>query len=552
MKSINKYIALGAVVLSMASCSDFLDVVPNDALSPTTTWKDSNDAEKFLTGCYDGWENATNLVYWDAGSDFGYNNFSWEGMRPVGDGSMSPSNPGWDMYSFGMINRCNELLDNVDKCEFADEASREDMKAQARFLRAYQYFLMNWNYGGVPIIEHKFSSSEEAQVARNSEEEVRSFVDKELEELTPKLSATPAKRGRVAQGAAYALRMRQALYYGKYETAMNCAEAIMNLGYSLDPDYSNLFNVAGQGSPEIILAVQYIPNTKATGVIGQLYNNGEGGWSSVVPTYNLIDTYEMANGMTIDEAGSGYDAVHPFKNRDPRMRMTVLYPGCDYTYTDGSTAIFNTLDQELNGSKNANYWAAADNASKTGLTWAKYQDPITQYADIWSANTCPIVFRYAEALLTYAEAANEQLGAPNSKAFDCVDEVRKRAGMPEVDRTKYASQEKFRELVRRERAVEFAGEGMRRADILRWKTADGKMVAEKVLNGNLERRVGTVSMDASVAEGDRATINTSATSDQLLIETRKFSTHNRYLPIPQSAIDANPKLVQNSGYKSSE
>ena len=61
-----------------------------------------------------------------------------------------------------------------------------------------------------------------------------------------------------------------------------------------------------------------------------MYNNGDGGWSSIVPTYNLVDTYEMKNGMTIDEQGSGYDATHPFKDRDPRLAMSVIYPGADY------------------------------------------------------------------------------------------------------------------------------------------------------------------------------------------------------------------------------
>ena len=120
--------------------------------------------------------------------------------------------------------------------------------------------------------------------------------------------------------------------------------------------------------------------------------------------------------------------------------------------------------------------------------------------------------------------------------------------MPKVDEAKYNTKDKLRELIRRERSVELAGEGLRRADILRWKDANGKMLAETVMNGTLERRVGTVNMDASVDPGMRATINVNASAAEKKIEDRTFKTTNRYLPIPQGALDANQNLKQNDGY----
>ena len=547
MKRFKNYIVLGMAALLGTSCSDFLDVTPKDALSPSTTWQTETDAEKFAIGCYDGWEDGTQLLYFDCGSDYGFNNFSWEGYRPWGDGTLTATNTGASLYSFTTIRRCNTFMENIDAIPFTDEATKNDLIAQVRFLRAYQYFKMNWWYGGVPIIDN-YESAEEAQVPRNTEEEVRTFVEQELDEITPMLNATPAERGRVAKGAALALRMREALYYEDWATAKDRAQQIIDLGqYSLDPDYENLFTVAGQSSPEIILAVQYIENTKGLGVIGQMYNNGDGGWSSVIPTHNLIDTYEMENGLTIDEDGSGYDPVHPFANRDPRLAMTVCYPGADYINSNGVTAVFNTLDTQIDGADNANYMTSADNASKTGLTWNKYLAPITQYADIWSTSACPIVFRYAEVLLTWAEAENE-LNGPSAEVYNKLNQIRTRVGMPEVDQAKYGTKETLRELIRRERGVEFAGEGIRRADIVRWKDASGKMVAETVLNGTLERRVGTVSMDASVDPELRATITVDAPATEKFIETRKFAAHNRYFPIPQTSIDKNPQLTQNNGY----
>lgn len=487
-----QYLLLGAAALMSASCSDFLDTAPLDALSPSTTWQSETDAQKFAIGCYDGWEDGGDILYMDCASDYGYNNFQWEGYKDFANGNMTQANSGANYYDYTIIRRCNTFLENIDNIEFADEAVKKDLIAQVRVIRAYRYFKMNWLYGGVPIISN-YNSAEEAQVPRNSEQEVKEFIETELDACTPDLNKEPSERGRIAQGAALAIRMRQALYYGEWEVAKQKAQEIINLGiYSLESDYANLFKVAGQDSKEIILAVQYIPNTYTLYTIGQMYNNGDGGWSSIVPTQDLVDDYEMSNGLTIDESGSGYDPVHPFKGRDPRMAMSILYPGADYIKADGSTGIFNTLDKTIDGASNANYMTSADNASKTGLTWNKYLNPITQYSNIWASNACPIVFRYAEVLMTWAEAENE-LNGPSAAVYEKLNEIRTRVGMPAVDEAKYNTKDKLRELIWRERGVEFAGEGLRRADILRWKTSDGKMLAEKVLNTTLVRRTGTVS-----------------------------------------------------------
>lgn len=539
--------------LLATSCSDFLDTNPKDALSPATTWQSQDDAEKFLVGCYDKWQDQYDsgwgwdgfLLYWDGTSDFGYDQFSWEGYTPIGNGTVTATS-GRDWYDFAHIRRVNELLANIDKCNISDGV-KKDIEAQARWIRAYRYFLMNWNYGGVPIIDN-YATAAEAMVPRKSEQEVKEYIEKELDDLVNDINDKPAARGRVAKGAALALRMREALYYGEYDVAKDRAEKIIALNqYELDPDYANLFTVAGQDSKEIILAVQAVENDYYNDVIGRMYNNADGGWSSIVPTYGLIDQYEMKNGMTKDEPGSGYDPKHPFNNRDPRMGMTVTYPGADYINGNGQEAIYNSLDKTIDGSANANYYLGADNCSKTGLTWAKYLAPMNQYSNIWNTKCQPIVFRYAEVLLTYCEAANE-LNGPSAQIYSYLNKVRERAGMPDVDQNKYNTKDKLRELIRRERAVEFAGEGLRRADILRWKDANGKMLAETVMNGTLERRVGNVKMDKSLAPGERATIDVNASAADKKIEDRRFKTTNRYLPIPQAALDANPQLTQNDGY----
>lgn len=540
MKRLSLYILTG-LLTCFTACSDFLDTVPNDALSPATTWKTEDDALKFVTGCYNNWLSGGNILYWDCASDFGYNNFPWEGWRPLGDGSLTASNTGASFYSFSNIQRCNIFMDNIENVVFTNENKKKDLIAQVRVMRAYDYFVMNFWYGGVPIVKY-FTNTKEAKVPRDSEDAVKKYVYDEIDAAINDIADSPSARGRVAEGAALAVKMRSALYWNDFQRAKEAALAIINLKqYDLETNYANLFTLAGQSSNEIILAVQYTPVTRGLGTIGQMYNNADGGWSSITPTQNLVDMYEMKDGLTKEES-SDYDPVHPFKNRDPRMAMTVIFPGQNF---EGE--IFNTLDELLSdGSKNSNYPLVADNASKTALTWAKYLVPMNQYADIWDTGACPIVFRYAEVLLSFAEAANE-LSGPSPDVYDALDKVRTRAGMPVVERTKYNTKEKLRNLIRRERGVELAGEGLRRADIVRWKDDSGKMLAETLLNGPLYRVVGTVNN----VEPDlykRATVNVNADAQSRLIETRVFKSHNRYLPIPQNSRDKNPKLDQNSGY----
>ena len=546
MKRILVYMLAGMALVG-TSCSDFLDTIPHDALSPSTTWKTEADAEKFLIGCYDGWADETGIFYWDCASDFGFNFHVHENYRNIGNGSMTASNQVADYYKFGMIRRCNDFLTNIQNVEFADAKAKDNMIAQVKTIRAYNYFNMNWLYGGVPIIE-SYETAEEAQVPRNTEEEVKKFVYDELDAAIPMLDDAPAASGYIAKGTALAIKMRSALYYADYQRAKEAAKAIMDLGqYELDPSYENLFMVSGQNSKEIIAAVQHDENLYADGMVGTMYNNADGGWSSMVPSKNLVDAYEMSNGLTKEEAGSGYDAAHPFANRDPRMAMTVLYPGMDWVGISGKT-VLNTLDKEIDdpekpGEKktNPNHPGTANNSSKTGLTWAKYLNPMAQYGDIWSTKAQPILFRYAEVLLTYAEAENE-LNGPSAEVYTLLNRIRTRAGMPDVDQNKYGSKETLRELIRRERSIELAGEGLRRADILRWKDASGKMVAETVLNAPLESFTGTI----NYAETDpykRAVIG-----GVELVEGRTFAPHNRYLPIKQDALDKNKNLKHNTGY----
>ena len=549
MKRIFTYMMAGVSLLATTSCSDFLNTAPYDALAPSNTWKTEGDAEKFLIGCYDGWIDESGILYWDCASDFGYSNFLWDHYQSIGNGTMTAGlKEVSDHYTFSKIRQCNDFLTNIANVPFADEAKKNDMIAQVKVMRAYDYFDKNWQYGGVPIID-SYSSREEAQVPRNTEAEVNKFIEDELDAAIPMfLEDKASKAGYIDRATALAIKMRHALYYGKYERAKEAARIIMDMGkFDLEEDYGRLFRLEGQDSKEIIAAVQHMETYYGNMFPAIMANNEDGGWSSMVPTWNLVNAYEMDNGLTKEEAGDYYDPKHPFANRDPRLAMSIAFPGIDWIRDDGTTKVLNTLNDSIviDNKKvlNLNYSTASNNSSKTGLTWNKYVYPLNQFADMWDTGMNTILFRYAEVLLSYVEAENE-LNGPSEDVYGKLNQIRNRAGMPIVDRAKYGTQEKLRELIRRERSVEMAGEGLRRADILRWKDAEGKMLAETLMNGELRCPGGTIDY-TETNPYKRAVIIPDSVQ---LVESRGFSTHNRYLPIPQKYRDLNDKLEQNPGY----
>ena len=346
------------------------------------------------------------------------------------------------------------------------------------------------------------------------------------------------------------------LLWGNYADALDAANKVINLGqYDLDSDFLNVFSMAGQDSPEIICTYEHVKTTYPFTDVIRFYNNADGGWASFVPTQNLVDMFEMENGKTIDEPGSGYDPVHPFANRDPRLKNTIIYPGMDWIGRNDIPRIINTLDKTLpDGTANNDYYTAADNASHTGLLWAKYLRPNqSQYSTSMNDDgLCPIIFRYAEILLTKAECLVE-LNQDLQEALNIVDRLRIRGGHIALDRSKYATQAQVREIVRKERTIELAGEGFRYEDIVRWDEYDkngaktGKKVIETVLPGDLLRLCGTINYDEQDPD-KRAVINVNAPREDRLVEVRYFDKKQFHLPIPQAEMDANPNLVQNPGY----
>lgn len=535
----------------LTSCSDFLDRVPNDSLSPSTFWKSESDAYLAMTGCYNGLTSfigANELMYWDCTSDNQFNYFSWEGRKKIANGDMRPSDTGTSFFSFLDIRTCNEYLANESNVAWESTATQEQYKAEVRAIRAWLYFWKTEQYGDFPFFTDIITDPEAAKMGQTDVETIRTFIVDEFKAAIESLpNKSDATEGRLNKQAVQALLMRYYLYQGDYTNALAYGKAI---------ESSNQFSLPGMSYAESFLVANLV-NTETifshTSIGGYsdyaLYlppfmPNAIGGWSSVVPTMDLANAYEMKDGRTIEEAEAtgDYDPTNPFVNRDPRLRATIIYPGQTHSqYLNMPDKCYNSMPEYFSdGTKNNDYWANADNASKTGLQYKKFIQNLDQFSDIESVTLPFPVIRYAEVLLTMAECQIE-LNQDLDKAVQYINTVRARAEMPAVDQTKYNTQTKLRELVRRERRVELAGEGLRRADLIRW----GELVSK--LNGfEIYHYDGDVTTTLN-EEGDYNVKVTGKTA--IPSQTYSIKEYHRYLPIDEDQIKlSNNKLSQTPGY----
>ena len=528
------------ILFLFSSCQkNFLDRQPLDAYSNSSLWTNANDANAALNGVYSGWASpwsdngpgwadGFNVVYFDCASDNAYSQFPWEGFQSYGNGLVTPTDGNADnLWSYVTIQKCNFFLANIGPTPM-DSTLKTQMIAQVRFIRAYEYFLISQLYGDVPLVTTSLTPAQANVSVRTPKDSVTQFIIHELAaaapDLLPSYVGTP-NQGHITKGAALALKMRVELYEQDYTDCITDAQAVMQLGYSLFPSYTNLFRIQNEGNSEDIIDAQYIEGASpylANGTLGVMQTSSLGGWSSIDPLQSLVDSYEMNNGKTIDDPTSGYDPTNPYANRDPRLTETILCPGQKY-----SGIYYDPLD-----ASSPDYYSGNNN-SKTGYEVIKFTSNLSDFDNIWNTGLDMMIIRYAEVLLSDAEAKIE-LNQIDATVYNDINLVRNRAGMPSVDQTVYNNQATLRTLVRRERRVEFAMEGLRYFDIQRWQ------IGPAVMNGPVYgARLGTVN-----TTNGQLTL----TGTNIPVETRQFANKNYLWPVPQAEININKNLKQNPGF----
>lgn len=377
----------------------------------------------------------------------------------------------WDGH-YSLIYACNDLIVAIDESGDTSEGTLVN-RAEACVLRAWAYFELRRDFGEVPIIDYKIVTASDAAKAKSTVAEVDAFIKTDLEYAAAHLPATwPAYPGRATKGFANTMLAKLYLYQKDYTNALTKANEVISSGnYSLMNSYATLFTPDGDNGTESIFEIQFTRTASGTNYSSNYWEcqgiRGSGtwdlGWGFNVPSTGLLAAYES---ITIDK----------------RYGATILKEG----ESDGYSLTLPTgLDQK--------YWNKK-----------AYTDPATRKTMGENKNhwTNIKLIRYADVLLMAAEAANET--GDTSTATTYLNQIRTRAGLANTTATTQAT---LRAAIKQERRIEFAMEGERFYDLVRWGDAPS------VLGG-----LGYV-------------------------------TKNQYFPIPQTAIDqSNGLLKQNSNY----
>jgi len=528
-------------LLAQTGCQkEWLDEQPLANLSESSMWKTANDAKLALIGCYQG----------SSVGDNAYTNFLLQMSSSTDDsgykhGSISSVYSGYFLYAaetgvirarwlkaYTSIYRCNYFLQNIDKVTM-DEAVKKEYIAEVRFLRAYEYFWLAQWYGGVPLVTKVLSIQEANSVSRNTRSEIEQYV---LTELTAAASDIPETRpasdkGRILKGAALAVKGRQQMILKQWPDAAATFKSIMDLNvHAIDPRFDKLFKEEGEGSTEIMLQVNCIAGLYGNAQHQRNYHGDfYGGYQECNIYQDLIDAFLMKDGLPI-ETSPLYDPDHPFDNRDPRLYVTAFLPS--YTTFRGKLYLSNP-DPASPG-----YTTSGTGLiGHTGYTWKKYVSE--NYVGDWGSSGDDIIWiRYAEVLLSYLESVLEA-GQTITQAIldESINKVRGRAeiNMPPVTETDPA---KLREIVRRERRVEFATERLIRwMDIHRWG------IASQVIN----KKFYGMKLTNDPANYTKFVVNEQGYKF-VLDRTGSYLPHNDLWPLPQSELDINKNLQQNPGY----
>lgn len=467
------------------------------------------------------------------------------------------------LNSYKAIARVNSFLANKERAAANTPAAvMLRLEAEMRLIRAYQYSRLITHFGDVPLLTEPVALEESYGIARKNQAEILQFVFDELDFAAANLPVSygASETKRLTKGAALAIKVRTALYTGKWQVARDASKAVIDLGvYALHGSYAQLFLKAGETSKELIISVPRDEKQQVFNAAGYVQDNisrNAGGYGAQLPTRDMMDAYECTDGKPIDESAL-YDPKAPFKNRDPRLTATIVefstqWLGYSYTPHPDSLTVFSSKENRRVPNKDTR--AVAAFASFTGLLWKKGIDQT--WPDRLVEDNDAIIVRYAEMLLTYAEAKIE-LGEIDESVLNAVNQIRARAygvtaeqtdAYPAVTATNAAA---LRKVLRRERRVEFPREGLRYMDLIRWKLAE-KALSTPVVglpDPAAQNRAKWPFPGVTPLDDDGLADYSGFGTDVKVLSQRSFDKSRQYLwPIPAVERRVNPNITQNAGY----
>lgn len=568
----------------LAGCSKVLDKSDLNSFSGTQVFNSLDLARAYLSRVYNenspGWPGGDG---WPPDGDFMKCTDEEAGNTRYFEGTVTVDNTIDDFGTsvsanniWGRLRAINQFIENIDGGSLT-ETQKKQLKGQALFFRAWDYYTLVRLYGGVPLVlttQNAIGQKnlEKDFLPRNKTSECIAQMADDLDSAAAYLPGTwPSTDdwGRITSGAAMALEGRILLMWASpefnpddqqdrwqaaYDANQNAITILKANGFGLNSSYQDMW-FQEVGNPEAVWSIGF-NNSSAD----QLQRNENwdshnrpqylGGGGSNQPAMGVVNAFPMINGKPITDPSSGYDSTLFYKNRDPRFYATIGYNG-------GAYPINGTADNKL-WTYTVDGTGAEPNTPTSGFYCKKAIDPDLAQSNVQYAGTDFMEIRFAEVILNLAESA---CGINKvDEAYSGIEKIRARAGIepgsdglyglaPSMNRA-----EMFKAILH-ERQIEFAFEGQRFWTLKRWK------LFESLLNGT--RRMGiSISLNTSAISGVafaamRDTMNLDEAYEKYFTVTPKtldnqytinWQSNYYFFAIPQDAINNDPKLEQTKGW----
>lgn len=563
-KKLISFVIVGLLLFS--GCEKSLDLLPLDVPFAATFYTNETEIQGGVNACYTFVVSPVNVYLspeysWDALSDIVFirgGGFAQDVLMSVTDFKNGYYRSLW-LAMYQGIGRCNLMLQKIEENKDKITAAKvSQFQGEVYFLRAFYYSRLINMFGDVVYVDKPLTSLAEGKaVTRMAKADVLQKIYSDYDKSAELLSASTIKTlGRVTWGAAMSYKARAALQNNDWATAAAASKLVIDSKkYSLMPSYATLFTEAilnSAANTEQILsqghlvlannATPFAQHTSARSVAG--------GYTTIVPTQNMLDSYLCTDGQDISKSPL-YDKTKPYANRDPRMKYSFVLPGDTwngYIY-DTRKDKPNTLDATGVSVKNKDSYATTEFTSFTGYLVRKYYD--FKYATKLTQCENPFMLcRYAEVLLTYAEAKIE-LNQIDADCIGAINAVRTRAdvNMPAVTAS---GQPEMRRIVRSERKVELWNENLRYQDLLRWKRAEvvlTRPVFGRPVLGEYDGYKPVTFDEYGDPVYDYASYVPHPSTDYRILIRTNFNKSRDYLwPIPETELSLNPGLGQNPNW----
>ncbi len=588
MKKLLIYIV---TIVTLTNCSKVLDIPNLSGYDPSLVWNDPNLANAYLGNIYAGtfgnWSVSADAQSDQlAGVPFPANN-----VTTVTAGALvaipGEGNNDWST-NYTRIRLINDGIVNTNNSTLTDMV-KNNLLGQFYFLRAYTYFRMVRNYGGVPYLkqpQNRYADS--LNIPRNSTAECFEFMLQDLDSayilLPRRILAASADWGRIDGNFTQAFKAKVLLYKASpqfnpsnpwnnsywsdaYTSTKQAYDSLSAQGYQLIADYGQV--ALSERNAEVVFSVTNLfPNKVATWDNGVRPGSLSRGPADTGPTWEMVQAFPMKDGKQYnDPTGQYYMTDEEFlksywQNRDPRFEKSVLWNAALYPVAGTPSGYrqytsVGIADAQDNYGVNPNTSTRSQNNNRyTGFFIKKHSNLSLTQAQVQQYDVDYVVMRFAEVMLNYAEAANET--GHIAEAHEILRQIRQRAGIEAGADGNYGllaspQREEMRTQIMHERNIELSFEGFRFHDLRRWRRFD-------LISGKQKHGVEAIAINPNGSELPVTDARPLALANQLTESDFKYSllsapqsgvTINRlpdsyyFAPIQQSVLAAGNKIEQN-------